>query len=75
VELAGSRPDGATPEGLLDITGNVAEWTREPGGTFSARGGSAFSRAAADLKTWSADAHGDGSLRSPLIGFRCAYRP
>jgi sulfatase modifying factor 1 len=72
-ELAGSRPDGATPEGVLDLIGNVAEWTREPAGGFSARGGSFRSTAAADLKSWSSEACCDGG-RTPLhIGFRCAY--
>ncbi|HKY36642.1 MAG TPA: SUMF1/EgtB/PvdO family nonheme iron enzyme [Polyangiaceae bacterium] len=72
-ELAGSRPDGASPEGLLDLAGNVAEWTREPGeARFAARGGSFRSTAAAELKTWAVEASGQAS--SPSIGFRCAYR-
>ncbi len=69
-ELAGARPSGATPEGALDMVGNVAEWTAEPGGRFLARGGSYRSRVAADLKSWSAE----GSAQpEPYIGFRCAY--
>jgi formylglycine-generating enzyme required for sulfatase activity len=75
-ELAGSRPEGASPEGLLDLTGNVAEWTREAGeARFAARGGSYRSKAAAELKTWAAEASGDGQLQTPHIGFRCAYSP
>jgi formylglycine-generating enzyme len=75
-ELAGSRPDGASPEGLLDLAGNVAEWTREAGeARFAARGGSYRSKAAAELKTWAAESSGDGQLRAPHIGFRCAYSP
>jgi formylglycine-generating enzyme required for sulfatase activity len=71
-DLAGSRPDGATPEGLLDLAGNVAEWTREPDGSFAARGGSFRSRSAAELKSWAAVA---GSQKALHIGFRCAYPP
>jgi formylglycine-generating enzyme required for sulfatase activity len=75
-ELAGSRPDGATPEGLLDLAGNVAEWTREHGqGAYSARGGSYRSQAAAELKTWAVESCCDGRLKSPHVGFRCAYSP
>jgi len=69
-ELAGSRPDGASPEGALDLSGNVAEWTRERDGRHVARGGSFHSKAAAELKSWSAvDVRGG----SPDVGFRCAY--
>jgi formylglycine-generating enzyme required for sulfatase activity len=75
-ELAGSRPDGASPEGLLDLTGNVAEWTRESvDARFAARGGSFRSMAAADLKTWAAEAAGNGVQPLPHVGFRCVYAP
>jgi formylglycine-generating enzyme len=67
-ELAGARPDGATPEGALDLAGNVAEWTREPKG-YVARGGSYRSRSAGELKTFSAE----WTRARPDIGFRCAY--
>jgi formylglycine-generating enzyme required for sulfatase activity len=69
-ELAGTRPDGATPEGALDMAGNVAEWTAEPGGRFVARGGSYRSKMAAELECWAVEP----SVRAaPYIGFRCAY--
>jgi len=67
-ELAGSRPDGASPEGALDLSGNVAEWTREAQG-YVARGGSFRATNAGELKSWSEE-------RTPTrsdIGFRCAY--
>lgn len=67
-ELAGSRPDGATPEGAFDLSGNVAEWTREARG-FLARGGSYRAKNAAELKNWTAEA----SDAREDIGFRCAY--
>ncbi len=74
-ELSGSRPDGASPEGVLDLIGNVAEWTREANGGFAARGGSFRSAAAAELKTWAAEACCSGKDVAAHIGFRCAYPP
>ena len=69
-ELAGARPDGATPEGVLDLAGNVAEWTLERDGSFAARGGSYRSELAADLKVWAAEPR---QTRAANVGFRCAY--
>lgn len=71
-ELGGSRPDGATPDGVLDLTGNVAEWTREASGEYLARGGSFRSRSAAELKSWAVLPDREKAL---YIGFRCAYPP
>jgi formylglycine-generating enzyme required for sulfatase activity len=71
-ELVGSRPDGASPEGVLDLPGNVAEWTRESSGAYSARGGSFRSSSAAELKSWAALPDREKAL---YIGFRCAYPP
>jgi formylglycine-generating enzyme required for sulfatase activity len=66
----GSRPDGATPQGVFDLAGNLAEWTRETDGKTRARGGSYLSRGAAELKSWAAE-----ERASPAgdIGFRCVY--
>jgi len=75
IELVGSRPDGASPEGVLDLAGNVAEWTREADGSYCARGGSRHSTAAAQLKTWANEACGNGLVKMSHIGFRCAYSP
>jgi formylglycine-generating enzyme required for sulfatase activity len=69
-ELAGARPDGRSPEGVLDLAGNVAEWTVEPDGSFRARGGSWRSRVAGELKVWAAEAPTGPAAH---IGFRCAY--
>jgi hypothetical protein len=69
-DLAGARPDGATPDGVLDLSGNVAEWTLERDGSFSARGGSYRSELAAELKSWAVEAR---QTRAAHIGFRCAY--
>jgi len=67
-ELAGSRPDGATPEGAFDLSGNVAEWTHEAEG-YLARGGSYRAKNAAELKNWTTEA----TDARDDIGFRCAY--
>jgi len=69
-DLAGARPDGATPEGVLDLSGNVAEWTLERDGTFAARGGSYRSELAGDLKSWAIEPR---QTPAPHVGFRCAY--
>ena len=69
-DFTGARPDGATPEGVLDLAGNVAEWTREADGSFVARGGSYRSELAGDLKTWAVEVR---QTRAPHVGFRCAY--
>jgi formylglycine-generating enzyme len=69
-DLVGFRPEGATPEGALDMAGNVAEWTREPGGSYLARGGSYRSRSPSELKSWTIERP---SRPARHIGFRCAY--
>jgi formylglycine-generating enzyme required for sulfatase activity len=68
-DLAGIRNDGRTPEGVLDLAGNVAEWTRDQDGHLALRGGSFASTAAASLKSWAEQP----PLASPEAGFRCAY--
>lgn len=74
-EVPGARPDGATPEGLLDIAGNVAEWTIEGTNenghlTYGARGGSYRSTLASQLKVLGVR---HPSANEPDVGVRCAY--
>lgn len=71
-DLAGARPAGMTPDGVLDLSGNVAEWTRDPDGGYRARGGSFRSRVAAELVTASVETV---MGRADHVGFRCAYPP
>jgi formylglycine-generating enzyme required for sulfatase activity len=70
-DVPGSRPDGASPEGVEDLAGNVAEWvvTQSPN-SYAAAGGSFVSRVAAELKS-----SGTEELKGPRVdvGFRCAY--
>lgn len=83
VELApvGSFPSGRTPDGFLDLAGNVAEWTRaelgpdqraqaSSSGQRFVRGGS-FVTGAAFLRGAARSAV-EPDTRAPFIGFRCA---
>lgn len=75
-ELAGSHPDGAAVHQggrILDLAGNVAEWTASDAGIAEIHGGSWADAAAAALRTWNRRLV-PGSARAPDIGFRCAYR-
>jgi len=71
-ELAGSHRDGATPEGIRDLAGNVAEWVAGSDQTGSVRGGSWAQSLATDLRTWQTQAV-PVDQRSAEIGARCAY--
>ncbi|MRG94600.1 SUMF1/EgtB/PvdO family nonheme iron enzyme [Polyangium spumosum] len=77
-EVAGSHPDGASPEGAHDLAGNVAEWaaprTSEAVGPelAEARGGSFGDGAASALRSWNR-LEIAASTRSAEVGFRCVY--
>jgi formylglycine-generating enzyme required for sulfatase activity len=72
-DVAGSRPDGASPEGVFDLAGNVAEWARGEGGERAeVRGGAFPDEAAARLRSWNRREE-PADLRSPEVGFRCTY--
>ncbi len=68
-ELAGSRPAGATPEGVFDLSGNVAEWALHEDGSTTLHGGSFRSKLAAELTSTSEMPARVGDD----IGLRCAY--
>jgi formylglycine-generating enzyme required for sulfatase activity len=81
-ELApvGSFPDGAAPEGILDLAGNAAEWTSDaftaaygsaPTGDRVVRGGS-FTSSAAFLRG-AARVGKSPETREPTLGFRCVW--
>ncbi|MBX3129804.1 MAG: SUMF1/EgtB/PvdO family nonheme iron enzyme [Polyangiaceae bacterium] len=69
-ELGGSRPDGATPEEVHDLTGNLAEWVVLDDGSGATLGGSFRARLAGELKTTSRVV-----VPKTLddVGFRCFY--
>jgi formylglycine-generating enzyme required for sulfatase activity len=69
-ELAGAHPDGASPEGVLDLSGNVAEWAVARDGGAEARGGSFADGAASALRAWQRRALPPGT-RARDVGLRC----
>jgi formylglycine-generating enzyme required for sulfatase activity len=89
-EIAGSHPDGASPERILDLAGNVAEWTSpEVAGAPAIPGAQRDAPARLGLAEVLGGAWSDGAAaalrtwsrrvvpvetRAPDIGFRCAYR-
>lgn len=72
-------PKGATHDGILNLAGNVAEWTSTPAGKLEGekrywvRGGSAESTMEM-LRSWAREAYVE-STASSAIGVRCARTP
>ena len=78
-DLAGAHPDGATPAGVQDLAGNVAEWTApltegKNAGKSAVRGGSWRDMTATDLRTWN-ERLMTPDERADDVGFRCVYAP
>jgi formylglycine-generating enzyme required for sulfatase activity len=71
-ELCGARPSGASPEGVHDLAGNVAEWTAPKNGQSAVRGGSFRDQTATDFRTWNQSVLSE-SARADDVGFRCVY--
>ncbi len=70
-DSVGAHPDGATPLGLEDMAGNVAEWTTRGAASPVAHGGSWRSALATELRTWSA-LEVDAASHDDRVGVRCA---
>ena len=73
VAPVGSYPAGATPEGVLDLSGNVREWTltlTEEGKAWIKGGG--FNNAYDDMIPADVRAQ-EWDRRSSGVGFRCVY--
>lgn len=79
-DTAGAHPDGATPLGIEDLAGNVAEWVElaapcdaDAGRCLGVvRGGSYDTDLATDLRTWVRREVRTSTMEA-TIGFRCAY--
>lgn len=71
-DTVGSHPDGATPQGVYDLAGNVAEWTRGDDGPV-VRGGSFATTLATGLRVWARERADRAGARD--VGFRCVYPP
>jgi formylglycine-generating enzyme required for sulfatase activity len=73
-EVGGAHPDGASPEGVHDLAGNVAEWVAgAPADRVgSVRGGSFRSALATELRAWQGRSVPVGE-RAADVGGRCAY--
>ena len=68
----GSFPDGASPYGVLDMSGNVAEWTRQLESVSRVVRGGSWANTPISVRASNRGSIGANADRSEFVGFRCA---
>ena len=69
-DVTGAHADGKSPDGVLDLAGNVAELAVDELNRAWACGGSFRSKTALELKSWACSLC---LAPAPDVGFRCVY--
>jgi len=71
-DTVGAHPDGRSPDGIFDLTGNVAEWVETETGEGLVRGGSWADDFAGSLRSWAGRSL-DPTSHDVHVGARCAF--